>query len=192
MAAETVSQLWQYTYLVLLPLAICELLRTTYAQAAHSSVNHLTYYHQPQFYPLQSSNKDPYSNHDATIHKLHPSNYPKYHVHQHVGSHPMAEGFENLVGSGQQYCEARHPDQCCPGRNDVCTMPILDTVCYCDEFCNRTVADCCPDFWGFCMGVDIPDGAMKHPAHMPTAPPSVITSKCIIKLYTVYLSLYIY
>lgn len=53
-----------------------------------------------------------------------------------------------------RYC-SRRPGRvgCCPGRDDKCTMPILDTVCYCDDFCNRTQTDCCPDFWSFCMGV---------------------------------------
>ena len=35
------------------------------------------------------------------------------------------------------FCQERTPGQCCPGRNDDCIMPILDTICYCDQFCNR-------------------------------------------------------
>lgn len=49
------------------------------------------------------------------------------------------------------YCEKR-PGGCCPGRIDDCSVPILDTLCYCDEFCNRTRGDCCPDFFSFCHG----------------------------------------
>ncbi|XP_013389940.1 uncharacterized peptidase C1-like protein F26E4.3 [Lingula anatina] len=48
---------------------------------------------------------------------------------------------------GQKYW-----DQCCEGRDDECTYPIADTVCYCDAFCNRTIHDCCPDFWEYCRG----------------------------------------
>ncbi|CAB1421279.1 unnamed protein product [Pleuronectes platessa] len=63
----------------------------------------------------------------------------------HVG------GIKDRSGS---YCERR--GGCCPGRDDLCTVPYLDTICYCDLFCNRTVSDCCPDFWGHCLGVEPP------------------------------------
>ncbi|XP_029976266.1 tubulointerstitial nephritis antigen-like [Salarias fasciatus] len=63
----------------------------------------------------------------------------------HVG------GIRDPFGS---YCERR--GGCCPGRDDLCTVPYLDTICYCDLFCNRTVSDCCPDFWGHCLGVQPP------------------------------------
>uniref|UniRef100_A0A3B5AI44 Tubulointerstitial nephritis antigen like 1 n=1 Tax=Stegastes partitus TaxID=144197 RepID=A0A3B5AI44_9TELE len=59
----------------------------------------------------------------------------------HVG------GIRDPFGS---YCQRR--GGCCPGRDDLCTVPYLDTICYCDLFCNRTVSDCCPDFWGHCLG----------------------------------------
>ena len=65
---------------------------------------------------------------------------------------------------GRQYCGARPAPRCCPGRNDRCTAVILDTVCYCDMHCNRTVADCCPDFWRLCAGTDPPAGALEFPA----------------------------
>ncbi|XP_051527226.1 tubulointerstitial nephritis antigen-like [Myxocyprinus asiaticus] len=52
------------------------------------------------------------------------------------------------------YCQRR--GGCCPGRNDQCTVPYLDTICYCDLFCNRTVSDCCPDFWSHCLGTSPP------------------------------------
>nr|XP_032826307.1 tubulointerstitial nephritis antigen-like [Petromyzon marinus] len=45
---------------------------------------------------------------------------------------------------------------CCPGRNDACWLPFRDSRCYCDLFCNRTVSDCCPDFWRSCLGVPPP------------------------------------
>ena len=35
------------------------------------------------------------------------------------------------------FCQERSPGQCCAGRDDDCIMPILDTICYCDQFCNR-------------------------------------------------------
>ncbi|XP_017309833.1 tubulointerstitial nephritis antigen-like [Ictalurus punctatus] len=62
-----------------------------------------------------------------------------------------ARGIRDPFGS---YCERR--GGCCEGRNDECTMPYLDTICYCDLFCNRTVSDCCPDFWGHCLGIQPP------------------------------------
>ena len=49
------------------------------------------------------------------------------------------------------YCATRR-DGCCPGRIDECSVPILDTLCYCDRFCNRTRSDCCPDYFSFCLG----------------------------------------
>ncbi|XP_026087399.1 tubulointerstitial nephritis antigen-like [Carassius auratus] len=52
------------------------------------------------------------------------------------------------------YCQRR--GGCCPGRDDQCTVPYLDTICYCDLFCNRTVSDCCPDFWSHCLGTTPP------------------------------------
>uniref|UniRef100_A0AAY5L6V4 SMB domain-containing protein n=1 Tax=Esox lucius TaxID=8010 RepID=A0AAY5L6V4_ESOLU len=60
-------------------------------------------------------------------------------------------GIRDPFGS---YCERR--GGCCPGRDDQCTVPYLDTICYCDLFCNRTVSDCCPDFWGHCLGISPP------------------------------------
>lgn len=63
----------------------------------------------------------------------------------HVG------GIRDPYGS---YCQRR--GGCCPGRDDLCTVPYLDTICYCDLFCNRTVSDCCPDFWNQCLGVEPP------------------------------------
>ncbi|XP_017768162.1 PREDICTED: tubulointerstitial nephritis antigen-like [Nicrophorus vespilloides] len=40
---------------------------------------------------------------------------------------------------------------CCDSRQDECSAPLLDTLCYCDEFCDRDVSeDCCPDFWTVC------------------------------------------
>ncbi|VVC42589.1 Hypothetical protein CINCED_3A024038 [Cinara cedri] len=49
------------------------------------------------------------------------------------------------------YCASRRGG-CCDGRQDGCTAPILDTLCYCDSFCNRTRSDdCCPDYWTFCV-----------------------------------------
>ncbi|KAF7245845.1 Tubulointerstitial nephritis antigen-like, partial [Varanus komodoensis] len=56
--------------------------------------------------------------------------------------------------AGGSYCE-RH-GACCHGRDDACTVPYLDTICYCDLFCNRTISDCCPDFWEYCLGIEPP------------------------------------
>ncbi len=60
-------------------------------------------------------------------------------------------GIQDPYGS---YCQRR--GGCCPGRSDQCTVPYLDTICYCDLFCNRTVSDCCPDFWSHCLGTTPP------------------------------------
>lgn len=56
--------------------------------------------------------------------------------------------------AGGRYCQER--DLCCRGRVDDCSMPYLGATCYCDLFCNRTISDCCPDFWDFCLGVPPP------------------------------------
>lgn len=52
------------------------------------------------------------------------------------------------------YCASKYRElSCCDGRQDNCAAPILGTLCYCDDFCNRTRdEDCCPDFWSFCKG----------------------------------------
>nr|XP_021190827.2 uncharacterized peptidase C1-like protein F26E4.3 [Helicoverpa armigera] len=44
--------------------------------------------------------------------------------------------------------------QCCKDRQDGCSHRILDSKCYCDEFCNRTAGhdDCCPDYPQVCLG----------------------------------------
>uniref|UniRef100_A0A9J8CBL1 Tubulointerstitial nephritis antigen-like 1 n=2 Tax=Cyprinus carpio TaxID=7962 RepID=A0A9J8CBL1_CYPCA len=60
-------------------------------------------------------------------------------------------GIRDPFGS---YCQRR--GGCCPGRDDQCTVPYQDTICYCDLFCNRTVSDCCPDFWSHCLGTTPP------------------------------------
>ncbi|XP_037005550.2 tubulointerstitial nephritis antigen-like isoform X1 [Artibeus jamaicensis] len=56
--------------------------------------------------------------------------------------------------AGGRYCQEQ--DLCCRGRADHCALPYLGSTCYCDLFCNRTVSDCCPDFWDFCLGVPPP------------------------------------
>lgn len=59
-----------------------------------------------------------------------------------------------VYDAGGSYCQ--RGDVCCHGRNDGCTVPYHDTLCYCDLFCNRTVSDCCPDFWEYCLGIPAP------------------------------------
>ncbi|XP_066951283.1 uncharacterized peptidase C1-like protein F26E4.3 [Macrobrachium rosenbergii] len=60
-------------------------------------------------------------------------------------------GFADIEGS---FCRYRRPTQCCTGRYDECSMPILGTLCYCDHFCDRNEnPDCCPDFWEVCKGL---------------------------------------
>ncbi|KAJ9592501.1 hypothetical protein L9F63_015818 [Diploptera punctata] len=54
------------------------------------------------------------------------------------------------------YCATRR-QTCCQGRYDDCSVPILGTLCYCDDFCNRTRSeDCCPDYWKTCLGIEPP------------------------------------
>ncbi|XP_037084886.1 tubulointerstitial nephritis antigen-like [Pollicipes pollicipes] len=59
------------------------------------------------------------------------------------------------------YCErlrGTQPGNCCPDRLDDCSSPILDTLCYCDEFCDRGASgDCCPDYFSYCLGEKGPD-----------------------------------
>ena len=54
------------------------------------------------------------------------------------------------------YCAARGDVVCCPGRDDECTVPILGTLCYCDQFCNHTSFDCCPDYRDECGNQEPP------------------------------------
>lgn len=55
------------------------------------------------------------------------------------------------------YCLTRTPEQCCAGRDDECTQPIHDTVCYCDQFCAiHNAEDCCPDYEDVCQGITQP------------------------------------
>jgi hypothetical protein len=68
-----------------------------------------------------------------------------------------------LISEGDDYSDFRGPycatrqSGCCYGRRDECSVPILGTLCYCDDFCNRTRSeDCCPDFWSFCLGMEPP------------------------------------
>lgn len=66
---------------------------------------------------------------------------------------------QGIRDAGGSYCESK--DACCHGRDDGCTVPYLDTICYCDLFCNRTVSDCCPDFWEYCLGIEPPFAVQK-------------------------------
>ncbi|XP_016978039.1 tubulointerstitial nephritis antigen-like [Drosophila rhopaloa] len=59
------------------------------------------------------------------------------------------------------YCALRNT--CCADRHDGCSRPIKDTICYCDEFCDRVDAsDCCPDYRSYCFGEPDPIVACKH------------------------------
>ncbi|XP_055333503.1 uncharacterized peptidase C1-like protein F26E4.3 [Paramacrobiotus metropolitanus] len=79
-----------------------------------------------------------------------------------------AVGFEGIPGS---YCSQLPADAggCCLYRNDECAVDIrpadpetqgdsrYDTLCYCDDFCDRRddgdIPDCCPDFYSHCRGI---------------------------------------
>lgn len=101
------------------------------------------------------------------------------HIHQPHQHHPGVGSKVNPQSEdifSRPYCAIRNGGKCCPGRDDTCTMPILDSYCYCDVFCNRTVSDCCPDFWNWCIGIAAPSGAMGH-GHLPLTKKKDIVSK---------------
>uniref|UniRef100_A0A1I8Q6H8 SMB domain-containing protein n=1 Tax=Stomoxys calcitrans TaxID=35570 RepID=A0A1I8Q6H8_STOCA len=53
--------------------------------------------------------------------------------------------------------------RCCSDRQDSCSVPISDTLCYCDAFCDRErSADCCPDYRSFCMNEPDPIISCLH------------------------------
>ncbi|XP_042216685.1 uncharacterized peptidase C1-like protein F26E4.3 [Homarus americanus] len=63
-------------------------------------------------------------------------------------------GYEGILGD---FCRNRKPEECCEKRLDDCSVPIYDTLCYCDEFCITDIDqpkndDCCPDFREVCLG----------------------------------------
>lgn len=69
----------------------------------------------------------------------------------------VAKGMPDFSGlPAGPYCAAKYPHRnCCPGRQDECSAPILSTTCYCDDFCDRRgEEDCCPDYWSHCKGVE--------------------------------------
>ncbi|KAL7305424.1 hypothetical protein TKK_0002167 [Trichogramma kaykai] len=63
-------------------------------------------------------------------------------------------GRPDYTGLEGPYC-SRYFQQhnCCPGRQDECSVPILGTLCYCDDFCRNRSADedCCPDYYSHCL-----------------------------------------
>ncbi|XP_050402073.1 uncharacterized peptidase C1-like protein F26E4.3 [Patella vulgata] len=77
------------------------------------------------------------------------------------------------------WCATRPVEQCCPGRDDKCTVPILGTVCYCDIFCNETAEDCCPDFWNLCLGVTRPTPWPVTTLATTSRPPVNVLASCI-------------
>ncbi|KAH8291026.1 hypothetical protein KR054_007909 [Drosophila jambulina] len=59
------------------------------------------------------------------------------------------------------YCALRNT--CCKERHDGCSLPISTTLCYCDEFCDRSdSSDCCPDYRSFCFGESDPILSCEH------------------------------
>ncbi|XP_059090669.1 uncharacterized peptidase C1-like protein F26E4.3 isoform X2 [Tigriopus californicus] len=78
------------------------------------------------------------------------------------GTPPWPNSYWDIPGD---YCSARYPSgQCCNGRQDPCSVPILGTLCYCDTFCNRTEnSDCCPDYFTHCEGLSDYQYALAKP-----------------------------
>lgn len=87
---------------------------------------------------------------------------------------PADNIFRDIQGD---FCSRRPGEQCCPGRNDECYMPIADTICYCDIFCNRTIFDCCPDFWAHCLQAAGSGSETERPTYPPE--PSTISKYSI-------------
>uniref|UniRef100_A0A1A9WYU5 SMB domain-containing protein n=1 Tax=Glossina brevipalpis TaxID=37001 RepID=A0A1A9WYU5_9MUSC len=59
------------------------------------------------------------------------------------------------------YCSRLN--HCCQDRQDDCSLPIANTLCYCDEFCERShESDCCPDYRTFCLNEPAPIQVCIH------------------------------
>lgn len=88
--------------------------------------------------------------------------------------------FSDLSFLGLPWCAKRPPGQdCCTGRDDLCSVPIFGTECYCDVFCNKTANDCCPDYASHCLG-------LKSPVTTPrptTLPPPRTTRAYLRRCY---------
>ncbi|XP_054270596.1 tubulointerstitial nephritis antigen-like [Macrosteles quadrilineatus] len=55
-----------------------------------------------------------------------------------------------------RFCETRRT-QCCAAREDDCSVPVMGTLCYCDQFCDRPNGDdCCPDYAYVCLNATRP------------------------------------
>ena len=85
--------------------------------------------------------------------------------HRH-GTPPWPGPYWDIPG---QFCSSRYPPgSCCPGahRQDRCHVEVLDTLCYCDQFCNRTISDCCPDYFSHCEALS-EHGGDDHDNYVP-------------------------
>ncbi|XP_005176436.1 tubulointerstitial nephritis antigen-like [Musca domestica] len=75
----------------------------------------------------------------------------------------VSQGFDETLRRDfpGPYCQKI--DRCCDNRQDSCAVPIADTLCYCDAFCDRDrSADCCPDYYSFCHGKPDPIVTCLH------------------------------
>ncbi|XP_033644922.1 uncharacterized peptidase C1-like protein F26E4.3 [Asterias rubens] len=78
----------------------------------------------------------------------------------------------SMTPAQSQFCSDR-PGGCCPGRDDACTVPRGDTLCYCDEFCLRSKdPDCCPDVFNNCTAL---------PVTVAPLSPNPLKSDCLYK-----------
>uniref|UniRef100_A0A1L8DP85 Putative cysteine proteinase tin-ag n=1 Tax=Nyssomyia neivai TaxID=330878 RepID=A0A1L8DP85_9DIPT len=72
-----------------------------------------------------------------------------------IALQPLLAQYDDFPGP---YCADNRYGGCCNSRQDTCAVPISTTLCYCDEFCNRTTnSDCCPDYQEICLGILPPD-----------------------------------
>ncbi|CAH1163468.1 unnamed protein product [Phaedon cochleariae] len=98
-----------------------------------------------------------------------------------VSSLPYRDNFSDLPGP---YCENIG---CCDERQDSCSVPIMGTLCYCDDFCNYTrVDDCCPDYWSHCKGILPPPTTTTIATTTLNNDPQQLTS-CTFQERTIYL-----
>ncbi|CAL4060471.1 unnamed protein product [Meganyctiphanes norvegica] len=91
-----------------------------------------------------------------------PNQAPEFYItptgyNPNTAKTPNYSPFLSIEG---RFCETRQGGQCCPDRTDECSVPVLGTLCYCDQFCDRAPnkkvpyanPDCCPDFYSVCRG----------------------------------------
>ncbi|CAH2000246.1 unnamed protein product [Acanthoscelides obtectus] len=84
------------------------------------------------------------------------------------------DDFSDIQGP---YCETIG---CCQDRHDGCSVPVLGTLCYCDEFCSHMeVEDCCPDFYPVCRNINITTTIRPFVTTRRPQPPPQSSTSCL-------------